>query len=113
MALASASKNARLLLDRIELTDMFDCIVDGTVVSRAKPDPEVFLKCAEELDVEPQNCVVFEDAIAGIEAAHAGNMFAVGVGDKHILHKADIVISSFKEININDVLNLPNKKYHE
>lgn len=113
MALASASKNARLLLDRIELTDMFDCIVDGTVVSLAKPDPEVFLKCAEELDVEPQSCVVFEDAIAGIEAAHAGNMYAVGVGDRHILHKADMVISSFKEIHINDVLNLPNTKNYE
>jgi beta-phosphoglucomutase len=113
MALASASKNARLLLERIELTDMFDCIVDGTVVSRAKPNPEVFLKCAEELDVDPQSCVVFEDAIAGIEAAHAGNMYAVGVGDRHILYKADMVISSFKEINVDDVLNLPKTKNHE
>jgi beta-phosphoglucomutase len=95
MALASASKNARLLLERIGLTDLFDCIIDGMVVTRAKPDPEVFLKCAEELDVEPQGCVVFEDAIAGIEAAHAGNMYAVGVGDKNILYKADMVISSF------------------
>jgi beta-phosphoglucomutase len=113
MALASASKNARLLLDRIELTDMFDCIVDGTVVSRAKPDPEVFLKCAEELDVDPNSCVVFEDAIAGIEAAHAGDMYAVGVGDRQILYKADMVISSFKEINIDDVLNMPKTKNHE
>jgi beta-phosphoglucomutase len=113
MALASASKNARLLLDRIGLTDMFDCIVDGTVVSRAKPDPEVFLKCAEELDVEPQSCVVFEDAIAGIEAAHAGNMYAVGVGERHILFKADMVISSFKEIHINDILDLPKTRNHE
>jgi beta-phosphoglucomutase len=113
MALASASKNARLLLERIELTDMFNCIVDGTVVSRAKPNPEVFLKCAEELDVDPQSCVVFEDAIAGIEAAHAGNMYAVGVGDRHILYKADMVISSFKEINVDDVLNLPKTKNHE
>ena len=110
MALASASKNARLLLERIGLTSIFDCIIDGTVVTRAKPYPEVFLKCAEELGVEPQNCVVFEDAIAGIEAAHAGNMYAVGVGDKHILNKADMVISSFKEIIIDDVLNLPKLK---
>lgn len=107
MALASASKNARLLLDRIELTSIFDCIVDGTVVTRAKPHPEVFLKCAEELGVEPQSCVVFEDAIAGIEAAHAGNMYAVGVGDKNILYKADMVISTFTEIIIDNVLNLP------
>jgi beta-phosphoglucomutase len=113
MALASASKNARLLLERIELTGIFDCIVDGTVVTRAKPHPEVFLKCAEELDVEPESCVVFEDAIAGIEAAHAGNMYAVGVGDKHILYMADMVISSFKEIYIDDVLNLPKTKKHE
>jgi beta-phosphoglucomutase len=113
LALASASKNARLLLERIGLTSMFDCIVDGTVVTRAKPDPEVFLKCAEELNVEPQNCVVFEDAIAGIEAAHAGEMYAVGVGEKHILYKADMVISSFKNIYIDDVLNLPKTKNHE
>jgi beta-phosphoglucomutase len=113
MALASASKNARLLLDRIELIDIFDCIVDGTVVSRAKPDPEVFLKCAEDLDVEPEGCVVFEDAIAGIEAAHAGNMYAVGVGDRHVLYKADMVISSFEEINIDSILNLPNLKKYE
>ncbi len=113
LALASASKNARLLLERIELTGMFDCIVDGTVVTRAKPDPEVFLKCAEELDVEPQSCVVFEDAIAGIEAAHAGEMYAVGVGYRHILYKADMVISSFKNIYIDDVLNLPKIKNHE
>ena len=107
MALASASKNARLLLDRIELTSIFDCIVDGTVVTLAKPHPEVFLKCAEELGVEPQSCVVFEDAIAGIEAAHAGNMYAVGVGDKNILYKADMVISSFTEIIVDNILNLP------
>jgi beta-phosphoglucomutase len=113
MALASASKNARLLLERIGLTHLFDCIVDGTVVTRAKPDPEVFLKCAEELGVEPRGCVVFEDAIAGIEAAHAGQMFAVGVGDKHILYKADMVISSFKEITIDNVLNLPKTKKYE
>ncbi len=113
MALASASKNARLLLDRIGLTDLFDCIVDGTVITRAKPDPEVFLKCAEELDVEPQGCVVFEDAIAGIEAALAGKMYAVGIGDKHILYKADMIISSFEEINIDNVLNLPNQRKNE
>lgn len=110
MALASASKNARLLLERIGLTHLFDCIVDGTVVTRAKPHPEVFLKCAELLGVEPGCCVVFEDAIAGIEAAHAGKMYAIGVGDKHILYKAEMVISSFEEIIIDDVLNLPKTK---
>jgi len=113
MALASASKNARLLLDRIGLTGLFDCIVDGTIVARAKPDPEVFLKCAEELDVEPQGCVVFEDAIAGIEAALAGKMYAIGLGDKYILYKADKVIPSFNEINIEDVLNLPKQRKNE
>ncbi|UCH15291.1 MAG: beta-phosphoglucomutase [Bacteroidales bacterium] len=113
MALASASKNARLLLDRIGLTHLFDCIVDGTVVTRAKPHPEVFLKCAELLEVEPQSCVVFEDAIAGVEAAHAGKMYAIGVGDKHILHKAEMVISSFENIIVNDVLNLTKTNKNE
>jgi len=107
MALASASKNTRLLLARIGLTHLFDCIVDGTIVTRAKPDPEVFLRCSEELKVRPRGCVVFEDAIAGIEAAHAAKMYAIGVGDRNVLNKADMVISSFTEISVYDVLNLP------
>ena len=68
IALGSASKNAPMILERIQLSGMFDAIVDGNSISEAKPNPEVFLKGAEKLGVLPENCVVFEDAIAGIEA---------------------------------------------
>ena len=80
IALGSASQNAPLILDRIHLKGKFDVVVDGNAVSKAKPDPEVFLKCAELLKVEPSACLVFEDAQAGIEAALNGGMKVIGVG---------------------------------
>ncbi|WNM23840.1 beta-phosphoglucomutase [Demequina capsici] len=91
-ALGSASRNAPMILERLEITDLFDAIVDGSVVSEAKPNPRVFLAGAEALGVEPAACVVFEDAIAGIQAAHAGGMTAVGIGDPDVLTEADVVI---------------------
>jgi beta-phosphoglucomutase len=80
IALGSASKNAPLILERVGLTRWFDALVDGTDVTKAKPDPEVFLLGARRLDVLPGECVVFEDAQAGLEAARAGGMHAVGLG---------------------------------
>lgn len=95
IALGSASKNAPMILDRIQLTGMFDAIVDGNSITEAKPNPEVFLKGAEKLGVLPENCVVFEDAIAGIEAAQHANMYSVGIGDPETLGFADLVIPGF------------------
>jgi len=95
IALGSASKNAPMILERIRLTEMFDAIVDGNSITEAKPNPEVFLKGAEKLGVLPENCVVFEDAIAGIEAAQHANMFSVGIGDPETLGFADLVIPGF------------------
>lgn len=92
-ALGSASKNSMTILNKLNIVNLFDAIIDGNKVSKAKPDPEVFLKGAEELGIEPQFCVVFEDAIAGVEAAKAGGMKAVGIGDPEILHEADMVVS--------------------
>ena len=92
-ALGSASKNSMTILNKLNIVNLFDAIIDGNKVSKAKPDPEVFLKGAEELGIEPKYCVVFEDAIAGVEAAKAGGMKAVGIGDPEILHEADLVIS--------------------
>ncbi|HMG08257.1 MAG TPA: beta-phosphoglucomutase, partial [Mucilaginibacter sp.] len=77
-ALGSASKNSMTILNKLNIAQLFDAIIDGNKVSKAKPDPEVFLKGAEELGVEPKYCVVFEDAIAGVEAAKAGGMKAIG-----------------------------------
>jgi beta-phosphoglucomutase len=86
------------------LVSYFDAVIDGTKVTNAKPDPEVFLKGAEELKVKPENCVVFEDAAAGIEAAINAKMHSVGVGSPHILCKADKVISGFEDLKL-DILN--------
>lgn len=98
IGLGSASKNAMTILQHIDMDHFFDTIIDGNKVSKAKPDPEVFLKGAEALNVAPQQCVVFEDAQAGIEAARNGRMPCVGVGSIEHLHAADFVIGSLQEI---------------
>ena len=103
-ALGSASKNSMMILDKIGMASLFDAIIDGNKVSKPKPDPEVFLKAAEELDIPPANCVVFEDAIAGIEAAKAGGIKAVGIGDSKTLKEADLVLKGLNEMSL-DVLN--------
>lgn len=99
IALGSASKNAPLILDRIHLKEKFDAIVDGNSVSNAKPDPEVFLKGAGLLRVKPEECLVFEDAQAGIDAALNGGMSVIGVGSAENLSHADHIIPDFKKIN--------------
>lgn len=93
IALGSASQNTPLIVERLKLVDYFDTICDGNVVSRAKPDPEVFLVAAQRLSVPPHQCVVFEDAVEGVRAAKAGGMFAVGVGDCEVLKDADLVVA--------------------
>lgn len=100
VSLCSASKNAQLILNNLKIKDLFDAIIDGTKTSKAKPDPEVFLLGAKELSVIPEDCVVFEDAEAGIQAAKSANMFAVGIGDEKILSKADIVIKGLHEFDV-------------
>lgn len=100
IALGSASKNAPTILKQIGLWDSFGVIIDGNRVSKAKPDPEVFLLGAQELGVPPQNCLVFEDAIAGIEAAHNGGMRCIGVGDPNILFAAEKVIKGFENLDL-------------
>jgi len=99
-ALGSASKNAPLILERIGLAGWFDVIVDGNSISEAKPNPEVFLKGAEKLGVMPEHCVVFEDAIAGVEAARNANMYCVGIGEPQNLGLADLVIPGFNEFTV-------------
>jgi len=94
-ALGSASKNARLILENTSLLRYFDAVIDGTKTARSKPDPEVFLLGAQELGVAPAACVVFEDAVAGVEAAHLGGMKAVGVGSPEVLGGAELVIPGF------------------
>jgi len=99
-SLGSASKNARLILETLDLLDLFDAIVDGNDVSIAKPDPEVFLIAAQKLGVQPDNCIVIEDAQAGVEAANKAQMVSVGIGDKKVLSEADYVFNSTSELTI-------------
>lgn len=106
-ALGSASKNARLILERTELIPLFDAIIDGTHTSKGKPDPEVFLLGAEALGVPPAACVVLEDAVAGIEAAHRGGMKAVGIGSPSILHEAERVVPSVADVSLDLLHALP------
>ena len=103
IALGSASKNAKGILDSIGLTKYFDVLVDGTKVSKAKPDPEVFVKGAEGLGLPSNQCLVFEDAVAGIEAAHGAGMKAVGVGSNDNLPEGDIHIDTFEGITADEL----------
>jgi beta-phosphoglucomutase len=105
IALGSASKNAPMILGRIRLSGMFDAIVDGNSISKAKPNPEVFLKGSEALNVDPKDCVVFEDAIAGIEAARNAHMHCVGIGEPETLGMADLVIPGFDGFTVEKLMN--------
>jgi len=106
IALGSASKNARPILEKVNLMDYFDVIVDGTHVAKAKPDPEVFLIAAEQLGVPPEDCVVFEDAVAGIEAANNAGMLSIGIGEEKVLSKAKFVFGNFTEIDVKFINSL-------
>jgi len=108
-ALGSASKNAPLILKKVGLFDRFTAIVDGNDVSKAKPDPEVFLIAAKKLNISPENCIVFEDAIAGVQAANKAGMISIGIGDKNVLKEADYVFAGTNKINTNFIEELINK----
>ena len=110
IALGSASKNAREILTRVNLLDRLDAIVDGNDVSKAKPDPEVFLIAADKMIIEPSKCIVFEDAVAGIQAANKANMISIGIGDKSILHEADYVFRDFTEMDEEFLYKLINEE---
>ena len=104
-ALGSASKNSMTILNRLGITDLFDAVIDGNKVSRAKPDPEVFVRGAEALGLSPAECVVFEDAAAGIRAAHRGGMKAVGIGVREDLPEADIVVPGLYGLTADDIVS--------
>lgn len=95
IALGSASKNSEVILTKTGLLPWFDLIIDGNKVKKSKPDPEVFLKGAEGLGFQPEECIVFEDAQAGVEAAKKGGMKTIGIGEADVLSEADKVISTF------------------
>lgn len=98
LAIGSSSKNAKFILEKVDLLDAFDAISDGTNISKSKPDPEVFVKAAEFLGESPENCYVVEDAYAGIDAAKNAGMQAVGIGDAAGYKAADKKIQTFSEL---------------
>lgn len=98
LSVGSSSRNAKLILERTDLMKYFDAVSDGTNISRSKPDPEVFLKAAEFLGLDPSDCAVVEDAYAGIDAANAGGFLSVGIGDAAGYDRADIRIKSLDEL---------------
>jgi beta-phosphoglucomutase len=100
VALGSASKNTPLILERLGIGKLFDAVADGNVVRNAKPDPEVFITAAKMLGVQPEGCVVFEDAVAGVEAALNAGMRCVGIGLEKTLKDAHFVVSGLDKISL-------------
>jgi beta-phosphoglucomutase len=102
IGLASVSRNAFTVLDRLGIRDRFDDVVDAATVVNGKPDPEIFLTAAAHLGVAPQDCLGVEDAAAGVAAIKDAGMFAVGVGRADVLHRADRVIPSMEAFRLGD-----------
>lgn len=100
VVIGSASKNTRLILERVKINNLFDAVVDGNIVSKAKPDPEVFIIAAKMVNIKPRLCIVFEDAVAGVQAAKNAGMICVGVGSEKVLTEAHSVISGLNKINL-------------
>jgi beta-phosphoglucomutase len=99
VTLGSASKNARPILEKTNLIEAFDAIVDGNDISEAKPNPEVFLKAAQLTNTQPNHCIVFEDSVAGIQAANAAGMISIGIGNESVLNEAVHNFTNFTEIS--------------
>lgn len=108
IALGSASKNAKLILQQLGIINLFEGIADGTNVTKSKPDPEVFQYAAELVGSNSNEAIVFEDSIAGIEAAKNGGFYALGIGDSSTLSQADKVFKDFTEFNLSTIENLSN-----
>ncbi len=99
IAVGSSSKNARFLLEKLQLTEKFDVIVDGTEVTHGKPDPEVFLKTAAKLAMLPQHCLIVEDSVAGVAAAATCGMTSVAVGYAATCGAADFNLENLSELS--------------
>ncbi|NGY38667.1 beta-phosphoglucomutase [Flavobacterium sp. XN-5] len=109
IALGSASKNARPILEKTGIRHYFDAVVDGNDVSNAKPDPEVFLIAAKLLNVSPENSIVFEDSVAGVQAANIGKMTSIGIGEESVLYEAKYIFHDFTKIEKGFIENLISK----
>ena len=112
LAIGSSSKNTKYILERLDITNAFDYIVDGEMISKTKPDPEVFIKAQEGLNLKKEECIVIEDAKAGIDAAKAGDMIAIGIGDAASYDKADYSIEKLMDL-VNVIQDINKKVAHK
>jgi beta-phosphoglucomutase len=108
IAIGSASRNTPMILERVGLLGMFDAVADGNNITKAKPDPEVFLKAAEMVGIKPEECVVFEDAVAGVQAALNAGMMCIGIGSPEVLTKAHFVVPGLYEMNMEKLGKIEN-----
>jgi beta-phosphoglucomutase len=108
IGLGSSSKNSVLILEKLGILDFFSTIIDGNKIHMSKPHPEVFLRGAVELGLEPHEVVVFEDAISGVEAALAGGFRCIGIGEEKFLHQANAVVSSLQGMSVSRMQELLN-----
>jgi len=106
IAVASNSRNAEMIVNQVGIGQYLDAMVDGHQIENSKPDPEVFLLAAMKIGVPPDNCLVVEDALTGIEAAHRAGMKALGIGTKDRLQNAEIVIPNLAAIPVDELLKL-------
>lgn len=109
IVLGSASKNARPILEKVNILHYFDAIVDGNDVSNAKPDPEVFLVGAQKVNQPNENAIVFEDSVAGVEAANIAGMTSIGIGEKDVLNEAYFVFENFTKMSNEFLMELIKK----
>lgn len=100
VGLASSSMNAKTVLRQLRMEHEFDAVVDGTMITRTKPDPEIFLITAERIGVSAGSCVVIEDAVAGVEAALAAGMKCIGIGSPDLLGEADLILEKTSDIEL-------------
>lgn len=106
IALASASKNGPMILEQLQVTELFDTIVNPALLKNGKPDPEIFLTAAQQLHVPPQACIGVEDAISGIAAIKDAGMFAVGIGEANVLTQADVVLPNLQGFNCTELVSM-------
>lgn len=109
LALASASKNGPVIMERLGIADMFDTVVDPATLAKGKPDPEIFIKGAQQLKLKPIECVGVEDAQAGIKSINAAGIFSVGVGTKEMMKEADYAVTSTQELKLEEILKRANQ----
>jgi beta-phosphoglucomutase len=113
IAIGSASRNTPLILNQVNLTEVFDAVVDGNIVHKTKPDPAVFLTAAKMLKVKPGKCVVFEDAAAGIQAAIKAGMLGVGIGNEEVLTRAHLVVKGLFEMSLDKLFVIEKQMGYE